>query len=113
MAYGELNLKPWEFGALIPRQFFLMVQGYRARRSDQEEMHARFTAFLASMWTAKGKAVQTEDVLGRPLRYAWEQAQKKKKTGIVEDDGEAQTVAERLAQKDRERADRARSFGRK
>lgn len=80
-----------------------MFDGAMARRSDQEELMARHTAFLANTTGFGSKrSIQMEDVLGRPLRRAWKEAMQKKNADPDASDDTDVTV--RIAEKDRARA---------
>ena len=35
MAYGALNLKPWEFGRLTPDEFVKLLKGYKWRMEQK------------------------------------------------------------------------------
>lgn len=65
MAYGPLNLKPWEFGRLQPGEFLQLLDGYTWRQERAKEMQAYFTA--ASMSVHTKKVVSPMDLL-KPLR---------------------------------------------
>lgn len=49
MAYGQLELKPWEFGRLQPQEFILLLEGYSWRRRQQENMIAYFVCQLMNI----------------------------------------------------------------
>lgn len=83
---------------LTPREFFRMYDGWVRRTSDFEEQGARWVAWLVNAHGPK-RPLTPEDIMGRPFRANWEAAQKKKET-------ETDDVQKRLAQKDRERAER-------
>ena len=78
LAYGALNLKPWEFASLQPGEFLAMLEGYKWRLERKEEFAAYFTAALMNM---SGKTVrqtiQAKDLVD-PLRDKKEQKKKDK-----------------------------------
>jgi hypothetical protein len=49
LAYGQLALKPWEFGRLQPQEFMLLLEGYSWRRRQQENMIAYFVCQLMNI----------------------------------------------------------------
>ncbi len=49
LAYGQLALKPWEFGRLQPCEFILLLQGYSWRQTQQENMLAYFVCQLMNI----------------------------------------------------------------
>jgi hypothetical protein len=56
LAYGQLELKPWEFGRLQPQEFIFLLQGYAWRRTQQENMTAYFVCQLMNI---EGKYLTT------------------------------------------------------
>jgi hypothetical protein len=69
-----LNLLPWEFGNLTPREFWLLYDGDQKRKSDQEEMLARYVTNIVNLCGKGKKPYSIEDMLGRPLRANWNAA---------------------------------------
>lgn len=66
IAYGELALRPWEFGQLTINEFNAMVRGYDTRRRLQLEQEATWVAHLLNA-TGNFKIPMTRDrLLGRP-----------------------------------------------
>lgn len=83
-----------------------MYDGYLARRSNLEEMIASFVAVLANTNGFSKRTITAQDILGRPFRHAWQDAMERKKLRAEEEQDDTRS---RLAQKDRERAERARA----
>lgn len=63
MAYGQLALKPWEFGRLQPHEFILLLQGYSWRQTQQENMLAYF---VCQMMNIEGKCL-TQPICAQDL----------------------------------------------
>lgn len=58
-AYNELELKPWEFGSLTPREFGLLRIGFYRRRRRRLEDEARWIATLVNHYPMRGKNAKT------------------------------------------------------
>jgi hypothetical protein len=63
VAYGFLNLKPWEFANLTPREFRMMVQGFSERQDWLMDALAWHAAVVISPWLKK--AVQPYELRGK------------------------------------------------
>lgn len=66
VAYGPLQLKPWELGRLTPGELGQLIDGYVWRREDREITAARFVAPIINTCTPNKlkKAVTVEMLLG-------------------------------------------------
>lgn len=77
LAYGPLELRPWEFGRLQPADFIALLEGYTWRSTQQENLLAYFVCHLLNV---EGKSltapIGVAELLG-PLRGETEQAQKR------------------------------------
>ncbi|MDR3565586.1 MAG: hypothetical protein P4N59_29680 [Negativicutes bacterium] len=49
MAYGRLELKPWDFGRLQPHEFIMLLEGYAWRCAQQESLFAYFVCHLMNV----------------------------------------------------------------
>ena len=65
MAYGPLNLKPREFEELQPCEFEQLLEGYKWRQENTENLMAYFTACQMSVHT---KHPVSPMALLKPLR---------------------------------------------
>ena len=66
MAYGALNLKPWEFGRLTPGEFVQLLNGYKWRMEQKQVLLAQFVAPIINTCTNRElkKPVTVEMLLG-------------------------------------------------
>ena len=66
MAYGALNLKPWEFGRLTPGEFVQLLKGYKWRMEQKQVLLAQFAAPIINTCTNRElkKPVTVEMLLG-------------------------------------------------
>ena len=66
MAYGALNLKPWEFGRLTPGEFLQLLNGYKWRMEQKQVLLAQFVATIIKKCTNRElkKPVTVEMLLG-------------------------------------------------
>ena len=66
VAYGPLQLKPWELGRLTPGELRQLIDGYVWRREAEEIMAARFVAPIINTCTPNKlkKSVTVEMLLG-------------------------------------------------
>lgn len=83
IAYGALELKPWEFGRLTFDEFYQMVEGYRWR---SEQTHIRMAHLVVPVinacHTVKLKGPLTvEKFLGYDPATKSRQEENRKKTG--------------------------------
>jgi hypothetical protein len=49
LAYGRLELKPWDFGRLQPHEFIMLLEGYAWRCAQQENLFAYFVCQLMNI----------------------------------------------------------------
>lgn len=66
LAYGPLELKPWEFAKLQPQEFEKMLEGYTLRRDRDNELRAYFTCLLIAPHVKKD-SITVEKIL-KPLQ---------------------------------------------
>ena len=66
MAYGALNLKPWEFGRLTPGEFVQLLNGYKWRMEQKQVLLAQFVSPIINTCTNRElkKPVTVEMLLG-------------------------------------------------
>ena len=81
IAYGPLNLKPWEFERLQPHEFNDMADGYVWRQEQQENVLAYFTCQLLNVSGKSLKKPITPLKLLEPLR-----TKKKKQSSKAKDE---------------------------
>lgn len=70
MAYGALELKPWEFGRLTIDEFEKLVDGYAWRRKEQQQATAGFVAAIINTCTSRDlkRAVTVDMLLGSKVQ---------------------------------------------
>ncbi len=68
VAYGPLNLTPWEFEGLQPHEFYALYDGYKWRRDRDESMTAYFVCQLMNISGKSLKRRLTPKELLKPLR---------------------------------------------
>jgi len=77
IAYGPLELKPWEFEQLQPHEFYKLYEGFVWRQEQQEALAAYFVSHLMNISGKVAKrTIQPKDLL-KPLRQASKQRDKK------------------------------------
>ena len=67
LAYGELQLKPWEFWRLTPREFRLMLEGFRRRQDRRWGVAAWLALHIRAPYEKKNSKTTVETLLGRTL----------------------------------------------
>lgn len=77
IAYGPLNLKPWEFERLQPGEFYQLYEGYRWRQERHEEMTAYFVACLMNVSGKSLKRRLSPKDLLKPIRQPKQHQDKK------------------------------------
>jgi len=67
LAYGALQLKPWEFGRLTPGEFIALLEGYKWRMEQRQILLAQFVAPIINTCANRElkKPVTVEMLLGR------------------------------------------------
>ena len=67
VAYGPLELKPWEFGRLTFGEFYALAEGYHWRTRQEQTMAAGFVASIINTCTSRDlkKPVTVDMLLGR------------------------------------------------
>lgn len=91
IAYGALNLKPWEFGRLTVGEFLAMVKGHEWR-VEQQRIHAASFVIPAINACSRNlkKPIKAEALLGfDPAKRAKEEKTKKLLEGKTKDDLQA------------------------
>lgn len=70
IAYGALNLKPWEFGRLTMGEFGQLVEGYRWRMQQQQLTTAGFVAAIINTCTSRDlkKSITAKMLIGAELK---------------------------------------------
>lgn len=63
VAYGMLNLKPYEFEEMQIREFNAMVQGHLRRKRKQDEMQAYFTYWQLLPQLGSKTSITPADIL--------------------------------------------------
>lgn len=63
MAYGPLNLKPWEFRNLSPMEYYKLIEGYELRSEIEDRRQAYFTCVMTNVHIAGNKRLQVEDIM--------------------------------------------------
>lgn len=69
MAYGALNLKPWEFFALTPNEFNELIEGWCWRQDRDADTQATWVATLLNGAGHLKRRINPADLLGRPIGY--------------------------------------------
>lgn len=79
MAYGPLNLKPWEFRNLSPMEYYKLIEGYELRSEIEDRRKAYFTCIMTNVHIAGNKRLQVEDIMKQlhPMSVAKRKAEEK------------------------------------
>lgn len=67
IAYGPLQLKPWEFALATPAELNDLVDGYEWRINRQMEREAKWVCAIINATGRLKNAMRPERLLGRPL----------------------------------------------
>ena len=81
MAY-EIGLHPAEFERLQPGEFYKMLDGYKARRKDEDMRRSYFTAMLMNPHLKE--PIDPQDIF-KPLYYTQEEIDRQKQEKAQED----------------------------
>lgn len=63
IAYGALNLKPWEFEELTPREFDLLCDGYEMRAKELDTRLAYFFTMATNVHLKSNHRIQVADII--------------------------------------------------
>jgi len=77
LAYGPLNLRPWEFNRLQPHEFYKILDGYKWRMDERNAIISYFVTPLINSQGTMKKAVTMKDLLS-PLQNKKEEKQQEK-----------------------------------
>ena len=79
MAYGPLNLKPWEFMKLSPMEYYKLVEGYELRMEIEDRRQAYFTCIMTNVHIAGNKRLKVEDIMKQlhPMTLAQRKTEEK------------------------------------
>lgn len=69
MAYGALELKPWEFYALTPAEFNELMEGWAWRQDRESDVYAVWVATLLNGSGNLKRKLNPSELLGRPVGY--------------------------------------------
>ena len=63
MAYGPLNLKPWEFMNLSPMEYYKLAEGYELRTEIEDRKQAYFACLMTNVHIAGKRKLTVEDIM--------------------------------------------------
>ena len=63
MAYGPLNLKPWEFMNLSPMEYYKLAEGYELRTGIEDRRQAYFACLMTNVHIAGNRKLRVEDIM--------------------------------------------------
>lgn len=81
MAY-EIGLHPAEFERLQPGEFYKMLDGYKARRKDEDMRRSYFVAMLMNPHLKE--PIDPKDIF-KPLYYSQEEIDRQKQADVQND----------------------------
>ena len=84
VAYGPLELKPWQFGRLTFGEFYALAEGYHWRTKQEQTMAAGFVASIINTCTSRDlkKPVTVDMLLGREQKEKQSVTQAEAKAAI-------------------------------
>ena len=79
MAYGPLNLKPWEFMNLSPMEYYKLAEGYELRTEIEDRRQAYFACLMTNVHIAGNRKLRVEDIMKQlhPLSAAKRKTEEK------------------------------------